>query len=207
MLYIGRDQKKLTHGQFGTLIDNIKLYQPSLVPLFELFESDGYKEQCPDVFREFLDCISKNYPCSSILRYDEELFNILLEEGPIANSLNKTLILRMQFPSLYKLKVAMNNSLPEELLPILKELVRRAKIPFKTPQHDLSLAGEPCPCTDFNFGFFPKFKNVSHRGNYVLDNENPRIPSKCTKKCGRHQNLSPGLFTISCVHGIIIVII
>ncbi|KAH3748704.1 hypothetical protein DPMN_183154 [Dreissena polymorpha] len=84
--------------------------------------------------------------------------------------------------------------------PILRELVEKAKYPFRGSTHELLSCNDDCPCT--GEGRFPTLPKLFHRGSYVLDNKNKTSDSGCRQKGFSHPSLTPGLFTISCVHGI-----
>ena len=215
MQYAGHDQKKLNADQFETLLKKMEQYQPSLLPLLREFKEEDFIANSPKDFRPFLKCLAKNYSSSSLIHYDEEFLNMLvnIQSDPgHPLKVNDFKTIRENFPVLHDLLKNLNHELPKALIPVIKALVERCKIPFldekskiplEKPAHDLLQVplSSPCACSRHTFGCFPKLKVISHRGCYVLDSKKAVEDIKCTKRSGRHSNLSPGLFTLSCIHG------
>ena len=59
------------------LLRGAALYQPALVPLLSSFNEDGHTKSPPESYRELLSSLSKAYPVSCLVHYDEALFILL----------------------------------------------------------------------------------------------------------------------------------
>lgn len=195
----------LSKTEYLQLKSFIVTYQPSLNEFFKEFDSVGENNlRCPELYCELFQCLASNYPVCAFLHYHERIFDILSEAASGKNLCDRVediILIEQECPVLSRLMHEWKWDVPIHMRPVLLELVQKAKQPFNGVQHNLDLCDDECECT--GFGFFPTMSKQNHRGDYVLDNKSKNISSgSCRKKGPTHPTLIPGLFTVSCVHGI-----
>lgn len=99
------------------------------------------------------------------------------------------------------------DAIPHELLGLLEELTKKSLAPFNNESgeprgtHDLPAVSEQDPD-----GMFPSLPQLVKRGRYAQDThrlsaDDCAKASSCTKP---HASLTPGLFSLHCVHGMYI---
>jgi hypothetical protein len=123
----------------------------------------------------------------------------LSKGSDISSRMSDIVLIQKECPILGRVLQHFNWNTPEYLWPVFKELVEKAKYPFQCKPHDLENCSDECPCS--GEGLFPKLPKMCHRGDYVLDNNNKSAESTCKKKGFSHPTLTPGIFTLSCIHG------
>ena len=94
------------------------------------------------------------------------------------------------------------NDVPDSIRKILKEMVEKALAPYQNNE-----APHPLPKAqnDQKDHYFPSMPQLVERGKYQQDERGSR-PLDCVKSSTsrkRHATLTPGLFTINCVHGML----
>ena len=85
--------------------------------------------------------------------------------------------------------------------PILKEIIKKANLPFEGSGHSAShLVNLPEENELKSLCFFPKLLRVRVRRCYDADSDRKGII--CTKRSTGHPTLTPGIFTMYCPHGL-----
>ena len=137
--------------------------------------------------------------CASI-HYHDEVFAILRKlahEDQLTAAEQKTL--QHNVPVVFQLMASVNWEIPEYLPEILFRLIEVAKTPFsKGTCHRLPQATgqDRSPGT-----YFPSLPSLCERGQYILDSKIKSSEEVCKKAFTLHPSLTPGLFTLSCQHG------
>ena len=192
--------------EFRELQATLRLYQPCLLGLLQSFIDDGFVYKCPQTYSDFLRCLGSSSPVCGLIHNHPGFLDLL---GNLADGVNVTcdpnsiILIEQQCPVLLQLLKDINWEIPDCLRDILKEVITKAQSPFIGRQvHDLPTCDDSCSCT--GIGYFPNLQKINHRGDYVLDDlkkKKQEISDNCTKNSPSHKTLSPGLFTLSCVHG------
>ena len=85
--------------------------------------------------------------------------------------------------------------------PILKEIIKKANLPFEGSGHSAShLVNLPEENELKSLCFFPKLLRVRVRRCYDADSDRKVVI--CTKRSTGHPTLTPGIFTMYCPHGL-----
>lgn len=96
-----------------------------------------YESQCPARFRPLFKAIAKNYPTSGMLesQYANELFKRLLSGEDRIISVARREALAAAFPALFEVvRSCAWMRIPGELVPLLKALRAKARIPLQCPE-------------------------------------------------------------------------
>lgn len=199
-------KETISPKQFQDLKMKLKIFQPALLPLFQDLENSNHQSKCPNELKEFLKAIASNYPICQFLHYNKDLFD-LLEKISEGYQFNKTsadsIFLLESCPVLARFLSGIPCDSPI-IKPLLIELIEVARSPYETTQsHNLEACND-CNCHNEKLGYFPTLPKMSHRGDYKQDAKNTASAgeTKCSKTGAKHPSLSPGLFTLSCIHGI-----
>ncbi len=84
--------------------------------------------------------------------------------------------------------------------PIIEELLLKANAPFQENKDN-----EVAPIVSYDeMSYFPHLPKCRERQVYTADSAGK--VSTCTKKSSRHPTLLPGVFTLFCEHGMMIVL-
>ena len=195
----------LDEGESKEMLTLIKLYQPCLHSFLNKLIEDG-EIKCPDLYKDFLYCLSSTYPVCGFIHYHEGLFDCLLACADNTNTCQSVEIIKLieaQAPILSSLLRKLDWKIPEYLKGVIKEIIVKVKAPYiQGTAHSIPVCPESCYCS--GSGFFPTLAKQCHRGDYVLDDKRKEKKSsipECSKKSPRHPTLTPGLFTVSCIHG------
>lgn len=95
-----------------------------------------------------------------------------------------------------------STSLPSEFRPLVLDMVHKAQLPFLyTPQHpNVPFSGQ----SKNLHSYFPHLPVLWDRRKYKSDKHNDI--SSCTKLYRGHPSLLPGIFTIICPHGMLVIL-
>ncbi len=105
-----------------------------------------------------------------------------------------------EIPVIYKLTQSLGRY-PAQLTYLFKELLPRAKAPF--PDHQSGNIECETSIRNAELCFFPCLPRVRDRRKYRADSKT-KDPI-CTKRSSRHPSLLPGVFTLFCEHGELLV--
>ncbi|XP_063427966.1 uncharacterized protein LOC134711349 isoform X2 [Mytilus trossulus] len=188
----------LDEKEYCQLQKLITTYQPAMTDILNDFWESGFAK-CPGIYCDLLSVLSSNYPVCGFLHDNNRIFQIFSDWGFFFQN-DDSVLLEQEVPLFFKLLKNLEWKIPEFMHPIMKELVVRAQSPFIGKIHNISECESGCACG--GIGFFPTMPTLCHRGNYRIDKKKPRMETKCTKKRSTHPTLTPGLFTVSCIHGI-----
>ena len=191
----------VNQNDFDKLVHLLQQYQPALNMIFLHFnEIRAYT--CPSPLRDLMRCLASNYPVCGFLHFHGRVFEVLedMAHKQLVPNASDIFLLEQQVPILTRLFKHLHWELPEYLQHVVIELVCKAKVPYKRECHDLPLCDESCSCS--GYGYFPTLKKNCHRGDYVMDNRTTKIDLVCSKRKTTHPSLLPGIFTISCIHGL-----
>ena len=112
------------------------------------------------------------------------------------------MLLQQEVPVLFTLLENLPNYPTELIEPILRRLIAVSLAPFKDPAPVIT-SPEISPMEN-PLAFFPQLKSLCARKSYAEDRSSSRI---CTKKSSGHPSLLPGIFTLFCQHGNLLIII
>lgn len=183
----------------------MKLCQPSMLPLLERFQEMEFTHQPPTEFKTFLLALCTAYPIACLVHYDNELYK-LLEDVSVSLKFERDLMnvkrLREGFPVLATL-IDVLGEVPEEIGPIIKEVVVRSQAAYRRADQCLVEQSLPPVIEDGgSAGYFPCLRKKCERGTYKLDKKQSEENVRRDHKTQRGKStLGPGLFLLSCIHG------
>ena len=193
----------VSREQVAELKRSLGLYQPVLLRLLNSFISEGYETKCPVVYADFLVCLGSDFPVCGLIHHHPGFVDMLRDVAAgidVTTDPNNFILLEQQCPVLADLLHKLKWDISVYLRDIIGELIVKAEAPFINKDiHDIPLCDDSCTCT--GTGYFPTLTKHSHRGDYILDDKKKEMAGGCTKRSSSHKTLTPGLFTLSCVHG------
>lgn len=146
-------------------------------------------DDVPAAWRTLIRDISANSPAIGMVG-DLNLINSLIECRVLGEEM--LLALKEEAPMLYNVLREDTQHL-EVLRPMLTHLREKVNYVLSFTEHTLTPGEADHLC------HFPNMPQLVHRGKYFNDKD--KKMDICTKKAPRHQTLTPGIFTLSCEHG------
>ena len=191
------------------------LHKEGASPLADLLErlwQETRKCTSPQVYREFFCELSKSTPVCGMLQAagNQDALQIVnaIATGSfdVANSANhrQLSILQEHVPILCSFLVKClwdeDNHLPSDVCRIPHLLAELMVAPFTVPTSGIY----PPPQPDSPLSFFPNLPQLYGDALYAADiaNQASTDSNSCRKNAYGHPTLSPGVFTIFCIHGV-----
>ena len=162
-------------------------------------EEVSTKFRCSGDWKEFLTALASASPVCALIHPGNELQHIL---NTIADGCNNFDVYTLSFlqqncPLILNLLQRLKHP-PQQIAPVIHELLRKANAPFIGCPTDLEAETKYCGSDDDN-SYFPALPIVRSRGSYLADTiKRAKI---CTKRGLSHPTLLPGIFTVFCSHG------
>lgn len=162
---------------------------PWLLPALTLFTDQQIPAEWTLFFRDLSSSTSAlallSKPTESVL-----LLKSLLSEVITADKLS---CLKTCIPTLYKiLRLDIHHNIIC-LKPIIEQIIKKAEILLSAKSHEL-----PAANASSSIALLPNLPVLNERGVYSLDRVNKPV---CTKNAPKFRSLTPGIFTLNCVHG------
>ena len=177
--------------------------------------------QCPHELQPLFRSVAKNYPASGMLDPSANRRLTLEEKQLLAEG----------FPALHEVAARSSwLRIPEKMLPLLRVLRRKSCAAASCTEVGALLCDEVCKiviiymsmqmiqraCLSLQLGdgligsphaevdhvFMPAFPLLRGLLQFAADLENKKDGESCNKFARRHSQLTPGLFTVFCAHGI-----
>lgn len=179
----------------SSLLESVAAEESWLIAILEQFSELELRE-LPPHWRQFFHDISASTPAIGLLDPNTDITQCeTLLHNDLTTAQQLTFV-NSVCPMLYAiLRVDVDSMII--LRPFLSHLLSKVKyinsfVPHDLPAHSDSL-NHATPAT------LPKLPQLCDRGAYQLDKT--QKPKVCTKKSSKHRTLTPGIFTITCVHG------
>ena len=194
--------KGLIKEELSELLALVPIHAPYLTSTLEYLSSNitvRAKAACPDDWKDFILAISKPSPVCALLHPSDKLFDLLAQiakTGP-PGDFSTLQYLQHQCPVLFNLLRTANP--PQAILAVvLPELITRAKAPFQELPFSSPVNSLPPDIDEMEY--FPSLPKLRARNIYLADRRKGAQES-CTKYSTRHPSLLPGVFTLFCQHG------
>lgn len=177
----------------------VSLYSPSIS---SLLKSWNYIVPCPSKYACLLSSLAIASPVCALLPPTPNNLNLMdklisgynVRSDPILWAL-----LQKSIPIVFRLIVSLDTThIPDELKPVLTEVVNKSKRPFEVvkPEEDIAALDLDDSCS-----FYPHLTRKRSRRVYRADLS--RKQSTCSKVYKGHPSLLPGIFTAFCPHGMV----
>lgn len=156
---------------------------------------NGMTTRCPTEWRDFVSALASSSSVCALLHPSEKLFSFLLglKSGSYVRSMEECQYLQHEVPVL--------KTFPGYLVPVINEMVKKAKAPFQLCTTEYNTDAVMCSSSnaESDMAFFPSLPVIRSRGTYAMDKS---LQTKiCTKHRTGHPTLLPGVFTLYCKHG------
>ncbi|XP_066928489.1 uncharacterized protein [Clytia hemisphaerica] len=161
------------------------------------------RSKFPVSLKDIFSMLSSSSPVCSYIDPDQRSCDLLLEilKPNIKANSDKMRELQTKHPFFHKLlaDLAVESSLPDIWKGLLLDLIDKAQQPFKNYQELRTGSYD----TEPGFSSFPNLPTVRKRGNFAQDKVKTKTV-ECRKNHRGHPNLTSGIFTVYCIHGICI---
>ena len=175
----------------------VSVYSPSISSLLTLWEN---VVPCPSKYARLLSALATASPVCALLPPTPNNLNLmdkLISGYNVRSDPALWSLLQKSFPILFRLIISLDTThIPDELRPILIEIVKKSKRPFEAvkPEQEVAFSDVDDSCS-----FYPHLTRKRSRRLYKADLSR-RHPT-CSKAYKGHPSLLPGIFTAFCPHG------
>ena len=191
--------KGLDKQSYTLLSERAAIHAPFLMNIIFNCEINEDLYVCEATSKTLVHELSKNYPTSSIVPFDEEIIRTIEDacqhNSTVQSDAKKMLALQRHSPLIAEV-ILSNSPLPDELISLLKEVLNVVKKNLHATPHTLPI---PTPNEEERY-YYPSLPKICERGEYVKDNKTTKKKESCIKAATRSR-LSSGLLHISCEHG------
>ena len=195
----------ISQVDFVELTEMLKSHVPCLVSLVTNIKVVHQElAKCPQEWQELCKAISSASPVCALVQPVPKVIELLTKmlRTPILSDAASMMLLQQEVPVLFALLENLPHYPTELIEPILRRLIAVSLAPFKDPA-PVNTSPEISPMEN-SLAFFPQLKSLRARKSYSEDRSSSRI---CTKKSSGHPSLLPGIFTLFCQHGNLLIII
>ena len=198
-LLLKLEKKGITEEEFLELKLITAKVQKTLLPVLEQIEREGGLIKINITVKLIVAEAAKPSPVCNLIPPMESIHNILKKiiKDEIISEDELSEITR-EAPFILKLLKKSDGSLPPSVSPFIEKLLELSLAPFTFKSNTL------LPSTQHVFGaYFPNFPKRCVRGKYANDLSVRAEPSEeiCSKPA--RSTLTPGLFHLSCEHGML----
>lgn len=173
------------------------LYSPSIS---SLLTSWRHVVPCPSKYAPLLSTLATASPVCALLPPTPSNLNLmdkLISGYHVRSDPDLWSLLQKSIPILFRLLISLDTThIPDELRPVLMEIVKKSMRPFEAvePEEDIAFSDLEDSCS-----FYPHLTRKRSRRLYKADLS--RKHSTCSKTYKGHPSLLPGIFTAFCPHG------
>lgn len=167
-----------------------------------LLEIDDGTNTCPKHFRNFFMSLSSNSPVCSYIHVNDHVSALLkdicsdvnIKQNPV-----KWKLLYEELPIIHQLLSLEMTTATVAFKALLSDLWNLAISPFEL---STEMSTDESGCQEDDLAFFPSLAKYRNRGVYSADKSKSK--NSCRKLYSGHPTLLPGIFTLYCPHGKII---
>ena len=192
-------------NELKVLVSKNAIFMEELLQHIISIGRNGRNIQCPTEWKQFFCALASSSSVCALLHPSETLFSVLLglQSGNYLSSMETCQYLQHEVPVLFELLRNLK-TFPKCLVQVIREMVKKAKTPFQSCTTDCTTSICTSCSADLDVAFFPSLPVIRSRGTYAMDKS---FQTKiCTKHRTRHPTLLPGVFTLYCKHGGLIVL-
>lgn len=163
---------------------------PWLLPILEL-NADLH---IPAVWKTFLKDIASS--TSALALVMAPLESITLLKSLLSSEITAEMLagLNNYVPTMYKV-LRHDAGLIGVLKPVIERIISKIEHILKYTQHRLPPS---LPLAKNDHLLLPSLPVLTERGDYTMDKTKAPV---CTKNAPKHNSLTPGIFTVNCMHG------
>ena len=190
--------KGISSSELNDLEELVSVHAPSMLPLLKLITRSH--PACPAEWSPLLRSLASPSAVCGLVHPSEELFHLLkkIPHDDITLDVENMQLLQREVPVFFDLVKNIKYLPTESLVPLIDAIIEKANAPFL-----LGSGSDDTPASRSELqelAFFPSLPKVRARGSYECDRKNPKLPG-CTKQSSGHPSLLPGIFTLYCPHG------
>ncbi|XP_066929541.1 uncharacterized protein [Clytia hemisphaerica] len=189
--------KQLSSSELDTFITEMESFHPEILKVMR-----WYEEEHLDSAVDILQCLYSSSPVCSYIFPSEEVAYLMADlfDPSIKSSVTKMRKLQQHCPLFFNLLKEFNGPcLPDEWKELVDSLITLAHVPFPDTE---PVVTEKCDNLINHIGSFPNLPILRKRGVYQQDKQSKKKKKECRKNYSGHPNLTSGIFTLYCQHGI-----
>lgn len=180
------------------LLELVATHEPWLTPILEKFY-DSDLRSLSVVWKSLLRDLSSSSPAIGLVD-----LHVTYGGMPVLQSVSKHgLTNSNQLSALSNCAPFLYAVLREDvtyiklLQPMICHMVQKIDLIMSFQPHELP--ADDCTTTGTSIETLPQLPKITARGDYAMDRKNKY--KICTKRAPKHRSLTPGIFTITCIHG------
>ncbi|SMN12461.1 hypothetical protein SPBRAN_1116 [uncultured Candidatus Thioglobus sp.] len=170
----------------------------------------GHVVSCPTEWAPLLSSLASPSAVCGMVHPSDEVFDLIksLALADITVDVRSMELLQREVPVLFDLVKTVKYMPRESLVPLMDRIVELVLTPFSLPSEESDPADDEVPSNSElqELAFFPSLPKVRARGKYECDKQGHKLPG-CTKQSSGHPSLLPGIFTLYCPHGKLLLIL
>ncbi|XP_066913987.1 uncharacterized protein [Clytia hemisphaerica] len=189
--------KKLQPRELQSFLKEMEATHPDIFKVMMWYEDEPL-DSVVDIFQ----CLYSSSPVCSFIFPSEYVFGLMTDlfDPDVKSSVTKMRQLQEHCPLFFNLLREVSGScLPEDWKDLIDNLIVLACVPYPDSE---PVSTQKCNNLANHIGSFPNLPIKRKRGTYHQDTKSKKKKKECRKNYSGHPNLTSGIFTLYCQHGI-----